>query len=241
MAAAESWSAMSTRTDTAVPPAATIDLGGLSGSGLVDVGHHHRRAGRGQGLGVGPADAPPRPGDDGHLAREVEAAHGAAPRTSSSLGAARRRAMTRSADRADLGGQRPTDVVGQVDHDLAHLVLGRARRCASALWNWTSRRSVLPSAARTPMVMRRRSKTDSPGRHHTSPNRWSTVKATKSPGHVVGVDGEVVDLLHLGPALDPVGLRGPSRGAHAGSATTLVSRYSSKPATPISRPMPDCL
>ena len=29
--------------------------------------------------------------------------------------------------------------------------------------------------------------------------------------------------------------------AHAGSAIVLVSRYSSKPATPISRPIPDCL
>src|SRR3954447_15206274 len=29
--------------------------------------------------------------------------------------------------------------------------------------------------------------------------------------------------------------------AHAGSAIVLVSRYSSNPATPISRPMPDCL
>ena len=30
-------------------------------------------------------------------------------------------------------------------------------------------------------------------------------------------------------------------GHHAGSATDLVSRYSSNPATPISRPRPDCL
>ncbi len=34
---------------------------------------------------------------------------------------------------------------------------------------------------------------------------------------------------------------GPNSAGQAGSAMVLVSRYSSKPATPISRPRPDCL
>ena len=36
-------------------------------------------------------------------------------------------------------------------------------------------------------------------------------------------------------------LKPSSHARHAPSAISLVSRYSSKPATPISRPMPDCL
>jgi len=103
--------------------------------------------------------------------------------------------------------------VGQVDGQLATWSVVSSP-LASALSNWISRREAWPRAARTPMVRRRRS---TPVQLFSAPDIAEEVidrVATEVTGQLVGIDGEVVDLFHLGQTSGPTA--GVCRTAHAG-------------------------
>ena len=76
--------------------------------------------------------------------------------------------------RAQVRGQGPAHVVGEVDHDLAHLVLVELAVVERAL-ELDVEQIGLPERGEHPDGDQPALAHREPGRHHTSPKRWSTV------------------------------------------------------------------
>ena len=208
---------------------------------------------------------PARAGDDGHLAGEVEPDHGGGSARHGSVRAAHDGSSSVAlgddllGHGVDLGRERPPDVVGQVEHRLADLLLGQLAafegRPELDLHQLGLAQGGQHADGHQPAVA---DVELGPGPHRAEQvvDGEVDVRARRSrrgrrrsrrppPSWPCPAPGASPDRCPAPPAHSrcPARSRPPPSPApdHAGSAIDLVSRYSSNPATPDSRPTPDCL